>query len=357
MSLTIAIDASLAYGNSTGDSSYWTGLIHGLEQLESTTKYLFFYNGALPAGIPENDRMRWIPLPGSNRRLWSLVQFPLAARRAGADLIHAQYNLSPLVGQRGITTIHDVSFFIGPEWFRARDLHILTKFIPRTVKRARAVVTVSETSKREIETFLPQAQGKTFATPLATPTHIQPLAPDQLLRQRRRLDLPEEFLLTIGTRWPRKNTALAIEAANAAKVSLIVTGKAGWGGESLGDYARAIGYVDNDMLNALYQSATLYLLPSRHEGFGLTLLEAFSSGCPVLCSKGGALPEVAGNAAVIEQTWEPGPWAASIQQLLDSSSKLDALREAGRRRAGDFSWRETARLTEEVYLGAMRKSV
>lgn len=346
MSITVAIDAHLAFGTSTGDSSYWTGLLYGLAQLDSDLRYLIFFNGELPKSIPECPRFTWQELKGSNSRYWSLVQFPMAARRAGADVLHTQYNVSPVCGGRAVTTIHDVSFFIGPQWFRPRDLFLLRRFIPASVKRAAAVLTVSETSRAEILSFLPAANGKTFSTPLATPVHIKATAQSALLDD---LLLPEKFVLTVGTRWPRKNVQLAIDAAELANVPLVITGRVGWGPEELGSNTKSVGFVNDQTLSALYRRASIYLAPSHHEGFGLPLLEAFTCGCPVICSSGGAFPEVAGEAAIVMKSWQVEDWAETIKETLNSSSKLAEMREAGFRRAAQFSWKETARLTEDVY--------
>ena len=342
--LIIAIDARLAGGDSTGDSSYWSGLLHGLSKISPDARFLLFSNAEKPAGIP--NEFAWLRVPARSSRWWSIVAFPLAAKRAGANIVHTQYNLSPLTGKRGVTTIHDVSFFIGPEWFQARDLFLLRKFVPASARRARKVITVSETSKGEIEKYIPQARGKTVATPLACPIHIDPRS---TAGARNKLGLEGPFLLSVGTRWPRKNMILAVEAAALTPYPLVLTGKPGWGEGQYPAHVKAVGYVNNETLSSLYREAALYLAPSRHEGFGLPLLEAFSCDCPVICSSGGALPEVAGNAAIVMQSWEADDWAATIQASMLDSSKLDDLRRRGRERLAQFSWEETARRTMEIY--------
>ncbi len=343
--LRIAIDARLAGGAWTGDSSYWTGLLHGLSELDADARFLLFSNVAKPAGIPNCDKFEWIELSGGNQRWWSVARFPLEARKRRASVIQTQYNLSPLAGRIGITTLHDVSFFIGPEWFRRKDLFLLRRFVPQSARRAARVLTVSETSRGDIERFIPAARGKTVVTPLACPLHIQPNGPEVA---RALLGHDEPYLLTVGTRWPRKNMQLAVDAARLSGFRLVVTGKPGWGEEKF-EGVQAVGYVDSETLSSLYSAASLYLAPSRHEGFGLPLLEAFRCGCPVLCSSGGALPEVAAAAAVVMPTWDPQSWAEAIQKLMNDSSKLNELRNKGRERVSQFSWRETARLTMAAY--------
>jgi alpha-1,3-rhamnosyl/mannosyltransferase len=288
------------------------------------------------------------------RRWWSLYQFPLAARRLGAKAVHGQYNLSPLLGRRGITTVHDVSFFIGPEWFTPKDRLILQRFVPKTVARSSRVITVSETSRKEIEHYISAARGKTTVTPLALNPAITPMdAATGRSIVSRAFGLTQPYLLTVSTRWPRKNMALAVEAVIALgddpDMPLVVTGKRGWGDEQEHPKVKRLGYVADEHLAALYAAASLYLAPSRHEGFGLPLLEAFASQCPVLCSSGGALPEVAGGAACVETSWQPADWAKTIRSLLSDSSKLDAMRVAGLQRLNDFSWDRTAQITLDVY--------
>lgn len=355
--LKVAIDARLVGGTNTGDSTYWTGLVDALAR--QRVQLLLLSNVCRPEVIPESDTVRWINIPAPSNplgssRWWSLVAFPLAARKLRADVIHNQYTVSPLAGSHAVTTIHDVSFFIGPEWFRPKDRWLLQMSVPPSAKRAKAIITVSESSRREIEHWVPSSVGKVHVTPLACPHWIQPvdpLAAQQIVRER--LGLEEPFLLTVSTRWPRKNMGLAIDAVNLLPKEmhhrLVLTGKAGWDEPDPSGRAIRVGYVENDMLCALYSAALCYLAPSRHEGFGIPILEAFRCGCPVIASTGGALPEVVGEAGIICDSWSPADWAAIIAKTLPDSSKIGKLKQLGWAREKQFTWTETALKTLEVY--------
>ncbi|QYK56578.1 MAG: glycosyltransferase family 4 protein [Fimbriimonadaceae bacterium] len=346
MRFTVAIDARLATRTMTGDTSYWRGLIGGLRRIGFVSQALLVSNAPKPVGIPALEDFAWLHVPGGSERWWSLVRFPLAARKA-AKALHTQYFLSPMAGRAGMTTIHDVSFFVDPAWFSARDGALLRKGLPGSVRRAAKVFTVSETSRGEIERYLPGAAGKTAVTPNALRDdwpRLTRLEAEEILRP---LGLPEQYLLSVGTRWPRKNMALAAEAAKVAQIPLVLTGKA-WGSPEP-DGAIFTGYVDDLTLAALYRRATLYLAPSCHEGFGIPLLEAFASECPVLCSRGGALPEVAGGAAEVCPSFEPADWARAVTGLLADSSKLAAMRERGAARVKDFDWADSARVAADAY--------
>lgn len=276
----------------------------------------------------------------------------------GARAIHTQYNLSPLAGKRGITTIHDVSFFVGPEWFRPADRMALQRFVPASARRARFVLTVSETSRSHIQNFIPGVEEKIVVTPNACNPAIQPIARDEATNLvSRELDVASPFLLTVGTRAPRKNMNLATAAVDRLPAdlphSLVVSGKEGWGVEKLGERARTVGYVTDRQLSALYSAADLYLAPSLYEGFGITILEAFTCLCPVLCSDGGAQPEVAGRAAMIMRGSDAREWSSAMVALLNDPHRLETMRELGRRRAEQFSWKDMARRTADVYREVM----
>ena len=346
MPIKIAIDARLFSRSMTGDTSYWRGLIHALVRQESDIELFLVSNNKRPQEIPESERVHWIELVGSDR-MWSLVKFPLFARKIGADVVHVQYSLSPLVGKKGVTTVHDVSFFIGPQWFSTKDRLLLQRSVPAAIRRAARVFAVSQTACSEIEQFVPEAKGKTVVTFNALGDNIQVMDEAKALEVVARIGVEPPYVFSVGTRWPRKNLSLAVEAAQLAGQKLVVSGKKGWGPESTN--AMYTGYVSDVELTALYQCASLYLAPSYHEGFGIPLLEAFACGCPVICSPGGAMPEVAGGAAVVMDNFDPAEWAKHIQALLRDSSKLDAMDRLGRERVKDFSWESTAQLTAKTY--------
>lgn len=351
--LTVAIDARLATTRNTGDTSYWRGLVRGLAEVETDATFLLYSNAPRPDSIPDLPRFRWICLEGGSR-WWSLVQFPLAAFRAGADVIHTQYNLSPLAGRRGVTTVHDVSFLIEPNWFRSKDRVLLQWQVPASCRRARRVLTVSETSRSEIERLVPGTRGKVVVTPNALGDNIMPLPrPEAKAFVKDRFAIDGDYLFALGTRWPRKNLRLAVEAVSRLPASfgqkLIVSGQEGWGGDLADERVVYTGYVSDAELSALYSGAELFLAPSLHEGFGIPILEAFACSCPVLCGPGGAMPEVAGGAAHVTSGYEAVEWSAAVEALLADSSNLAAMRARGHERLTHYDWGTTARLTLDAY--------
>lgn len=204
----VAIDATLAFGTNTGDSTYWTGLLAGLAEAERDFDFLLLSDQPKPPGAP----FRWKQVAAGHRRWRSLVGMPLSARRAGASVYHTQYTLSPLA-RGGVTTIHDVSFYIGPDWFKPKDRLLMQRTVPASARRAKKVITVSETSKADIVRHLGIPAGKVAVTYNAAPPWFKPMSRDQAAPALQSLGIDCPYLLAIGARWPRKNLALAIRAA------------------------------------------------------------------------------------------------------------------------------------------------
>jgi glycosyltransferase involved in cell wall biosynthesis len=342
--MKVAIDARLVAGTNTGDSTYWTCLIDALARGYPELELMLYSNSTAGKVVPVHPNIRWIHLPARSSRWWSLVRFPLAARKI-AQLTHAQYSLSPLV-RNGVTTIHDVSFFIGPEWFSRKDRLILQSSIPATVRRAKRVLTVSDTSAKEIIHWIPEALGKVVVSKNACPPWIQQTQPI----------VEHPYLLTVGTRWARKNMDLVVQAmdllGDELPHKLKITGKS-VDSAGLGARCVATGYVSNEQLCDLYSGAALYLAPSFHEGFGIPILEAFRCGTPVICGPGGAMPEVAGDAATVAPDYKIETWCELIKSVLRNPSKMESMRNAGREREKKFTWQDSAAQTMAAYQEAL----
>ena len=357
VTIRIAIDARLVGGSNTGDSTYWTCLVTALAQTRPDLQLLLFSNAERPESVPDLPNTQWIHLPAKSTRFWSWVAFPLAARKRGAELIHTQYSLSPLVGNRGIVTVHDVSFFVGPQWFSSKDRFLLQQAVPSACLRAKRILAVSQTTQREISQYIPGVTSKIVVTPNACPPWIHRVDEQTYNEVLARLGVKTPYLLTVGTRWARKNMELAVESVNLLPTrfphQLIITGKPGAHSESVGTRGHTTGYVSTEDLCALYSGATAYLAPSHHEGFGIPVLEAFRTGCPVVSSSGGALPEVVGEAGEVIESWKAYDWATQLENLLDDPSKLKQMSQRGLEREKVFSWTNTANLTVRAYREAL----
>jgi glycosyltransferase involved in cell wall biosynthesis len=205
---------------------------------------------------------------------------------------------------------------------------------------------------------------KITSIPLACSSEfLQEKSQSQLREAAGRYNLPSRFFLLVGTMEPRKNHSRVLEAyaraqkKNRALPHLVFAGRHGWRYDStirrlseleLTDHVHFIGTITDSDLACLYRQAEALLYPSLYEGFGLPILEAMASGCPVITSNVSSMPEVAGEAALLVTPQDVGEIAAAMEGILDPLT-AQRLREGGWAQARKFSWERTAKQTLEIY--------
>jgi glycosyltransferase involved in cell wall biosynthesis len=308
---------------------------------------------------------------------WALTGLPLAARRAGVDVIHAPAYTGPLVSSIPVVlTIHDVSYERHPEWYPYRRDRFRRAFYRRSARAAAHILTDSEFSADEIVaaygidrariTVAPLGVTSTFApAPSAhQPSHSRTLAPSLSPPPPRPLaPSPPGFVLHVGDLHERRNLAMVLDAVirarrRGAAVSLIAAGVDRGVGPALEAAARAAGdpgalqlpgAVDEARLVELYRTALALVYPSRYEGFGLPVVEAMATGTPVIASRAGSIPEVLGDAGVLLGPDDVTAWADAIVEIASDADRRARMRELGVGRAATFTWQRTARLTRDVY--------
>lgn len=366
--MRVAIDARLLTGAYTGDRTYWRGLLKALiRQLEgSAHRLVLFSSRPLPAeSLPLSPVWESVVIPARSERWWSLWQFPRAAQRYGCHVAHTQYAVSPLFRIPTITTVHDISFLIAPEWFGWKDRWLLRLTVPASCRRAARVLTVSETSREDIIRYLHLPPEKVVATPNGVPEGFYPLPKDEAQAWvRRQYGIEPPFALAVGVLQPRKNWGLAIRAVahyreqSGSPLRLVLTGKPGWAEASVRalcteleaeSWVHFTGYVPDEHLVWLYNASEMLLYPSFYEGFGLPPLEAMACGVPVIASNGGALPEVVGSGGILLPPTEYGMWAYAIQTLMENASVREQIRERAIHQAQRFRWEITAERTWSAY--------
>ncbi len=298
---------------------------------------------ALPESAPPN--LTNGGKPGKGR--WWLHGVREAIEFARAEIFHGTNFEVPYIGSTpAILTIHDLSPWKDPAWHAGPNrVRRRTPWLVR-LRRAKAILTVSEAVRREIVTHFGIANDLVRAIPLAAASHFRPVDPNP--------DTPSRpYFLFTGTLEPRKNLAALIEAWKYSGLGtafdLLIAGRTRADFARLPDTVavRYLGEVPDDDLPRLYSGALAFVYPSHYEGFGLPVLEAMQCGCPVIASRDPALLEVSGEAAI---------HAASTQELVQVLRALaenvdlrSAMRQKGLARAACFSWERTARETHALY--------
>jgi glycosyltransferase involved in cell wall biosynthesis len=299
-------------------------------------------------------------------RLWFRLRMPLPVEWAigPVDLFHSpDFTLPPVRrGTRTIVTIHDLSFVTHPECFEPSLLNYLVTHVPRAVARADWILADSESTRTDLIDLLDAAPDRTTVIYPGVESRFLPIEDEDLLRHvRMRYDLPQRFVLSLGTVQPRKNFVGLMEAfahLSLPDVSLVIVGGRGWLSDGiyraaaelgLHDRARFLGFVDDADLPAIYSMASLFALPSLYEGFGLPLLEAMACGIPVIAADNSSLPEVVGQAGILVGALDTSEWTEAMRHLLTHPAQCRELARDGRTRARRFSWRDAAEQLLAVY--------
>jgi len=299
----------------------------------------------------------------------SAVLLPVGARCEHIDVFHGlDQSGIPLWGKVGksVVTIHDVIPLVLPWAFSRRHRWVLATALGRIRKQAEMVIVPSNAVAEDVVHYLHVERERITVILMGCDPRFHPNGePARVAAMRRRYDLPERYILFVGTLEPRKNVKTLLQAfahviADKPQdgLHLVIAGGRGWGGEDyvamvetlgLRDAVRFTGFVDDDHLPDVYRGALLFVYPSLYEGFGLPVLEAMACGVPVITSKRASLPEVAGDAALLVDPTQPETLAAAMSALLHDGALRQDLCAKGLARAAAFTWEAVAQQTVAVY--------
>ena len=334
----VVVDADVLGRRRTGDETHVANLLRELGKQAAGLRLVALTRH--PELGP--DGIEAYRLAARIQEVRMVIGVPRALRRLRPALVHFQYVLPPFLPCPGVVTVHDLSFERDRAMMGTIDRRIFRTLVPRSVARAARVLTVSERSKADLVAHYGVDPSKIVVTPNAVDPAFAPGGAGS--------GGGGGYALFVGAIQARKDPIAAAEAAAAAGLPLVVVGPekdAALARELRVRGAELRGYLELDELAAVYREAAVLILPSRHEGFGLPVLEAMASGTPVVLSEDAALREVAGDAALYADRAGLGD---AVRQALSDRPRLVA---AGLERAGRFSWAETARLTLAVYREAL----
>jgi glycosyltransferase involved in cell wall biosynthesis len=340
----VVVDADVLGRRRTGDETYVRNLLRELASLVAGGGAGIRIAAVTrrPELVPEG--VEPVELAARSQELRMALSLPRTLRRLGADLVHTQYVLPLRAPCPGVVTVHDLSFAGRPELMGRKDRLVFRTLVPRAVRRATRVLTVSERTKRDLVALYAVPPEKVVVTPNGVDPTFRPSPPGE---KSPSIDqLQGSYVLAVGAIQSRKNQLAALEAVSEVGLPLVVVGPEK--DKALADElrrrgARVEGYVETERLAELYRGAACLVQTSSFEGFGLPMIEAMASGTPVVAVREPALEEVAGGAAIVV---DEGSLADGIRDALAQRERLAA---AGLERARAFSWRASAERTLAVY--------
>jgi glycosyltransferase involved in cell wall biosynthesis len=347
-----------------GIGTYIRGLLGGLASLDRFALQALVLPGdeaLFPPGVTTTA------CAATHYSVGELVAVRRAISAAKPDLFHAPHYVVPLFPPRAtVVTIHDLMHLTRPEHRALAKRAYARWMIGRALRLAAKVIAVSESTKKEILAFGPEHNGKVVVIPHGVreeffegeepngsarrlPAALSPIPP---------FKESSPYLLFLGNDKPHKNLAGLLAAwprlhAAHPDLSLVLAGVEP--GRAMPEGVKAVGWVPDAEVPSLVARARALVLPSFAEGFGLPVLEAQAAGTPVACSDLPALREAAGDAAVFFDPHDVESMAAGIEKILRDEELRKELRENGRARAKEFSWRRAAERTSKVYEDVLRR--
>ncbi len=263
-----------------------------------------------------------------------------------------------------ISTFHDLSALLHPEWHPAERNAWYQENLERSLKQCQHFLAVSEFTRRQVIHHLGIAPERVTRVYNGTRPDCRPLPPRLVSRRLKRLGLPGKYLLFVGTVEPRKNVLRLLQAYCALPAPLrdewplLLAGPWGWNAAPIADYyhaeakargVRHLGYIADRDLAALYNGARALVYPSLYEGFGLPVVEMMSCGGAVIASTAAALAEVAGGHAHLVEPEDVDGLKAALARIVTDDEWQGSLRKGAVERAGKFTWDRAAQETLQTY--------
>ncbi len=351
-----------------GIHNYLSGLLPSLTAGDNCFTYTAFVSEGSPKVSKNTSIYRAGPrtVRPSLRVAWEQFVQPWVALRQHIDLLHSMAFVSPVLTTiPSVVTVYDLSFLRVPDRFRTTNRIYLSLFTRVSCRRARRVITISESTKRDVVTQLGIPSERIDVIYPGIHERFRAASPEAVAEFRVRRGLPEEFILYLGTIEPRKNLSVLINAfakARPSGVKLICAGGRGWMYEDVFRTVEELrmsrdvifpGLVPADELPLWYSAARAFVYPSSYEGFGMPVLEALACSVPTIATNAASLPEVTGESALLVPPENTDALSEALSRILTDANLRAELAAAGPIRAEKFLWPTAGRLTVRSHAQAL----
>ena len=346
----------------TGIGNYTENLIKNLRKFDLSLEYINYkkidrYNSKIYPNL----------LKGHFLETYSwYLELPFLIRKEKNTIIHNPSQIPTFFKfkNKSVISVHDLAPLKFPKVHKFGRKILYEFLLPRTLKNASRIIVASKSTKNDILKIFPKINSEKIKV-----IYFAANENYKVIKNEKKLDyigkkynLPNKFILFVGTIEPRKNIVRLLKAFSEVykkiPILLVITGKLGWKYKkiyytykklNLEDKVIFTGYVDEKDLPSIYNLATIFVLPSLYEGFGLTPLEAMQCGCPVVTSNVSSLPEIVGNAAIKVSPYSVKEIEDAIYSLLTNKKLRKKYIKKGLKQAKKFNWKKCAEETLEVY--------
>ena len=359
----IGMDARLIYYRHGGISTYIRRLVEALERLDTENRYTVFHSRKARSTLVRRFARAKLWTPCHHRL--ERISLSVELARFNLDLLHSPDFSPPLRGaRRHVITVHDLTFLHYPQFLTAESRRYYNGQIERAVRQADHILADSQATKTDIVNMLHVPPEKITVHMLGVNESFRPLPEEALESCRQTLQLPRHYILFVGTFEPRKNIRGLLAAYRQLITRLpdapplVLAGQRGWlfeetmayiGSLSLGGRVLWRENVPQSAMPALYNMASVLVMPSFYEGFGFPALEAMACGTVPIVSDRSSLPEVVGDVGLQINPDDPATLADALEHALTHPEWVAAMRQAGLDRAATFTWDRTAALVLSVY--------
>ena len=362
--MNAGIFVTMAGRNAAGPETYELSLVRALASLQPRQEFnIFCLSEAAKASFQLNQQnVKLHVLYPSSRWLSVPISLPLAVRRTGCTFLHATLTAPPFLTKPLVFTVHDLTMLRNPEFYNPLIRIRLEQTIRPAIKKAQMLICISNAVRQELQQDFGIPDDRIMVVHHGVDPAFTPISSARSVVCRS-LGIDRPYLLFVGQMKLRKNIIRILEAfarlrERGLDVTLVLAGRRGHTTEgmdeviarhNLTDHVIELGHVENKILPALYSAAEAFVFPSLHEGFGLPVLEAMACGTPVLTSNTSALPEIAGDAALLVDPASVDAIADGLASLLTDNCLRTRLTAAGKARASKFTWQAAADQTMRVY--------
>ncbi|MCB0805017.1 MAG: glycosyltransferase family 4 protein [Bacteroidales bacterium] len=348
-------------------------LVKNLQHIDLKNEYYVFVKPDEDKCLEDSSNFHIIELPGKTYPYWEQAALSKAVKKYGCDLLHCTSNTAPVnLDIPLVVTVHDIIYLESVSIFKKGGT-AYQKFgnlyrrwnVPRVIKNAKYVITVSKFEKSTIDRRFPDYAYKIVPVYNGVSEHFKPVTDKEILAKiRKKYNLPEEFIFFLGNTDPKKNTRNVLKAfatyvnQSLAPLPLVLIdfGKDNLlkmlreiGAPALIEHIRISGYISNTDLPAIYSLSSLFLYPSLRESFGIPLLEGMRCGVPVISSNTSSMPEIGGDGAMLIDPYHPEQISDAMSEILSNHTLRKEMTQKGFERAAAFSWENMAKQVLELY--------